>query len=448
MLGFIVIALIVRLTQSRTQPTEGPPTSNPSTTASTIQKSATTPQTTNTFPADASTDKSKTLGPASATSTAAGEAALQKIQASATAIRRLYDQTHLRPAAEREQLQESIHTQCEALKRLLLEMPDDVATDGMLRYLQTNEDTPTSLPFDVGEDGPLNQAPSLRTLLLDLLGQTGPEESVAFANQIFEKSDSPDEWALALRNLGWHDLDGENRATMLTRFQEMITRTDWTQSPTDGFLESLDISVHLGFESTADLVAALVEPRPQPPASDTPAETDLPPPQPPPVTHAATLALHRMAIGDPAPVVERLGTDPTYLQQAPSYRASLLARADVRDPQQAAALATYLTQTNVLPQEHLAFLSEFPNRNGILTNALVSTLPPHLEFDQNAAIDRAALVLVEQWIQNGLNPTLNDALIQTRDRLNEHVNAAALAIPTALPPLDKPKVPERDPDSN
>jgi hypothetical protein len=388
----------------------------------------------------------KASTPAPSIATQKGAATLQKIRQSATSIRRLYQQVPSLTGEQLATLQDSIDAQCEVLKRLLLDMPEDEATDGILRYLRTNEDTPTSLPFAVDEGGTLAQAPTLRTLLLDVLGRTGPEESVTFANRIFEQSNSPDEWALALRNLGWHDLDDENRPLMLTRFQQMLANKDWVQSPTEGFLESLDISVHLGFEVTSDWVAALVSPR----QIDPGANPTTPPPPPDPVTHAATLALHRMAINDPAPMMDRLSHDPDYLQQAAGYRASLIARADIRDPVQANALTAYLTSASVSPQEHRAFLAEFPNRNGILTHALVSTLPPHLEFDQNLAIDRAALALVDQWIQNKPNPALDDALQQTRERLLEHLNAATLATLNPIPytpSLDRAKVPERAPDN-
>ena len=118
----------------------------------------------------------------------------------------------------------------------------------ILDFLATGEDAATGQEFSVGENGTLAGAPTLRLFLLDVLGQlarsTGSLEGAVSARQILEKKESPDEWALALRNLAW--AEPKARADLTAKAHEMLEYEPWRATPTAGFLEAFDVAVYSG----------------------------------------------------------------------------------------------------------------------------------------------------------------------------------------------------------
>lgn len=91
-----------------------------------------------------------------------------------------------------------------------------MAAEALIAELQTGRDLETGLQFVVGAEGVLDEAPSYRSALLDLLGQTDPEAALHFSQSILENTQSPDEYALALRNVAWMSLGPDGmQATLL-----------------------------------------------------------------------------------------------------------------------------------------------------------------------------------------------------------------------------------------
>ncbi|MCU0749383.1 MAG: hypothetical protein MUF13_07550, partial [Akkermansiaceae bacterium] len=98
----------------------------------------------------------------------------------------------------------------EALRQTIREAPDEQeAAAALASYLKSGVDVFTKLPFEVGEEGMLATAPTLRTALLDLLVTLDPTLALELARTIMNQTSSPDEYAIALRNLAWNDLDGD-----------------------------------------------------------------------------------------------------------------------------------------------------------------------------------------------------------------------------------------------
>lgn len=85
----------------------------------------------------------------------------------------------------------------------------DKASATLLAYLRSGQDLPTGLDFVIGEGG-LEEWPSLRAFLLDLLGKVDPEEAARYARaKVIPAKNSTVEYAVSLRIL-WNQ--GERRS--------------------------------------------------------------------------------------------------------------------------------------------------------------------------------------------------------------------------------------------
>jgi len=348
---------------------------------------------------------------------------LARIERTAAVIARMTARKAALSDIDKEELSEAIRIQCEALKRRLLDAPDEVATEAIIAYLASGRDVETTLDLEVDDGGVLSQATAMRVLMLDVLGTTDPFAAVDYSIMLLDRSASPDEWALALRNIGWQD-DGSYRPLLAARLSQLLARDDWRARPTAGYLEAFDLAVHLGDEGALRLMATLAGDRGAG-AVQGAAEAA--------VSHAANLALERMTMIDPRLTVTSIGADADLLAHAPTRRAELMTRADASDPVQAAALADYLRRADLDLAELRAFLGEFPCGSGVMTHALVTSLPPRLEFEENLASDRAALALVNQWIASGAMPRLAHELAAARERLETHIAEGSRSRPVATP---------------
>ncbi len=309
------------------------------------------------------------------------------------------------------------------LREAILGAEDSVATAAMLDFLRSGRDAPTGLRFSVDSGGVLASAPSVRTALLDLLAQTDPAVSVAFAREIFGVSTVPDEWALALRNMAWQNRDGAFREELQTQYLRLLNNPDWLAKPTAGFLEAFDIGVHLASAAEVAALADLVR------VEDTQGR-----PLNNGVSRAAFIALDRISIADPALVLSRLTADSGLLAWAPENRAALVARANVSDPGQRESLEAYLLSPNLTPAERETFSEIFPNRNGVLGDTLASV--PNmmaLDFKANLAGDRAALDTVTRWLADPRFQRLKPELETIKARLQDFVAAAAASGPVPAP---------------
>jgi hypothetical protein len=261
------------------------------------------------------------------------------------------------------------------------EASPDEAAQALIALLETGEDHPTGLNFLVGAEGVMDETPTLRTALLDFLGQTDPRLSADYARRLLGQTGSSDEYALALRNLAWTDPDGRLIEELREAFRTMLAHPEWQEEPTRGFLEAFDLAVVTG---AVGEVAALI---PAATGGDT-GEA--------PATRAAFIALDRLMLTQPGKVLAWLGENPSAFGQAPSYRASLLSRLDVSVPAQRELLARYLQRGDHGPGELDYFARIFPNGN-FFTGFRLVTSPADSTVNMPAR-DRATLAVLREWV--------------------------------------------------
>src|SRR6266567_6387377 len=111
--------------------------------------------------------------------------------------------------------------QLAALRQALSSMPSKNVTIAIRKFLDSKADAGTGQGFKIGGHGVLSEAPTLRAMLLDQLGQIDPAAAAAYAREILSRSDSADEWAVSLRNLAWGDASPEGRALLQQKVGEL-----------------------------------------------------------------------------------------------------------------------------------------------------------------------------------------------------------------------------------
>jgi len=125
--------------------------------------------------------------------------------------------------------------------------------------LDSGVDEETGLGFRIGGGGALLEAPTLRTWLLDQLAHLDPAAAAMYAHLILDSSSSPDEWAIALRNLARYDTSPDARALLEIKTGELLRNESWQRDPSVGYLEAFDTAVLLGgttlLRPLADLVS-------------------------------------------------------------------------------------------------------------------------------------------------------------------------------------------------
>jgi hypothetical protein len=215
--------------------------------------------------------------------------------------------------------------------------------------------------------------------------------------------DSPDEWAVALRNLAWGDPSAEGRALLEQKTTEMLQYGPWQQNPSVGFLEAFDVAVYLGGTSLIPTLTDLVQ------RQDNPA-----------LAHASYLALDRLVINNPTATLAALEADPSLMQGREVTRANYFARADVGDPQQRQILENYLLNPQISPAEIDTFAGIFPNANYMISpNLLTQTQTPNRAALVNR--DAESLRVVQEWLADPRFANLQPALTAMTLRLKTFV---------------------------
>lgn len=283
----------------------------------------------------------------------------------------------------------SAQTSVEGVKAVLARLkeavhaasPDEAARQ-LIALLESGIDQSTGLEFLVGTEGVMEESPTLRTALLDLLGQTDPTQSAPYSRRVMATTGSSDEYALALRNLAWTNNGGALDAELQGYFEQMLGRADWSSNPTDGFLEAYDVAV--ATKNVGALVPVITQA-----TKDGNQQAE-----------AAFLAMDRVMLSDPAAVVAAFQSDPAFLSEAPMHRASLLSRLDVRQPDQSRLLREYLLRPDVGAEEREYFTNIFPNGNRVVGHRLVTTDEPGGSAADVAQIDRATLGTLTAWLND------------------------------------------------
>ncbi len=292
------------------------------------------------------------------------------------------------------------------LRQALAAAPAPEAVSAIRRFLDCKADAPTGQGFKLDGKGSLTAAPTLRTFLLDYLGQLDPAAAAGYARIILSRKDSPDEWAVALRNLAIGDASASARALLEEKTAELLRYEPWQQEPSVGYLEAFDVAVYLGGTNLAPVLGDLVR------RQDNAA-----------VAHAAYLALDRLVIKDTAELLAALEAAPDLMQGREATRADYFARADVRDPQQRQVLESYLLDPRRSAAELAQFAGVFPNANYMISQNLLSPTPTP-DGASLTGRDAASLQVVQEWLADPRFTNLQRPLQKVKQRLQEFVREA------------------------
>ena len=299
----------------------------------------------------------------------------------------------------------TIRFQLMALRATLTGMPTNEAVAEIRRFLDSRADAPTRLGFKIAGGG-LEEAPTLRIFLLDELARRDPAAAAEYAKVILASKDSPDEWAVALRNLAQGDTSTEGHVLLEQKSDEMLRHEPWQSEPSVGFLEAFDVAVFVGGTNLMPTLSDLIR------RKDNPA-----------VAHASFLTLDRLVINDPVPTLTALQSAPDWMEGREQTRANYFARGDVRDPRQREILETYLANPKLKAVELEAFAGTFPNANYMISaNLLTQNHTP--DGASLTARDAESLRVVQQWMADPRFAKLHPALEKISRRLEEFVRQA------------------------
>lgn len=284
----------------------------------------------------------------------------------------------------------------------LLEADPRAVLDGIRQFLGSGRDETTGAPFAIAAGGgDLATAPTFRVWLLDLAGvldrtaQTG--EAAAISREILRAKGSPDEWAVALRNIAW--TDPASTPYLAAKFREMAGYAPWASAPTAGFLEAFDIAV---FSRDPALIPVLA---------------DFLQGAQPSLRRAAGVALDRLAENAALPVMNYLNSHPQILADRPMLRADYFAKADLATIAERAALETYLMRGDVLLPEKTKLIKALAAPGSFISDNLLTSSPdPTTDGIRSAGLDRA----LSEWRAANRFPELAPVLAQVQGRLNEH----------------------------
>jgi hypothetical protein len=283
-----------------------------------------------------------------------------------------------------------------AFRKALLEGDPAIVIPAIRAFLATGKDVSTGLAFQLGEGGELEGAPTLRLLLLDVLGQlsrkTRTADAASVSREILADKKSSDEWTIALRNLAW--CEPQSRAFLASKFSEMIRYEPWRTQPSGGFLEAFDVAVFSGQVNVMEpLNEALQAPQPE-------------------MQRAAAMALDRLAESAPLDVMQKLNSQPQMFADHPYLRADWFAKADMREPAQRAQFEVYLARPDVALSEKGKALKALASPGQFISENLL-TNPPSPTDD--TAREAAVLAAATDWYRRF--PELAAPLAILRERL-------------------------------
>ena len=278
-----------------------------------------------------------------------------------------------------------------ALREALKHAEPKVALAAIRQFLASGENAVTGLGFKVGEGGVLDEAPTLRTFLMDQLGtisrDAGTNDAAEEARATIQASTSPDESAVAMRNLGWADPQG-SKPFLAASERAMLDNAAWRQAPTGGYLEAFDVAAYAGDASLLDELASMAK-------------------TPSPVQRAALIAMERLSAMAPGQVVSYFNAHPDLLSDLPLLRADYMGNVDLSDATERAQAEAYLQRTDVTDAEKDKFIARLATPAGFVSNNLLtpSEIPMSLP-DHRALINQVA----GQWLASGQYPALQTAL--------------------------------------
>ena len=292
------------------------------------------------------------------------------------------------------------------LRRTLALMPTNEAVAEIRKFLDSKADAATHLGFKLTSGGTLDEAPTLRTFLLDEMARLDPAAAADYAKVILASKDSPDEWAVALRNLAKGDTSADGRALLEQKTVELLQHAPWQENPSVGFLEAFDAAVFVGGTKVMPALSELVR------RKDNQA-----------VAHAAFLALDRLVINDPVQTLTALQSSSEFMEGREQTRANYFARGDVRDPRQRELLESYVLNPKLSAAELEIFAGVYPNANLMISpNLLTENRTP--ERGALVARDAESLRVLQEWMADPRFAKQRPALEKILRRLEEFVRQA------------------------
>ena len=284
----------------------------------------------------------------------------------------------------------------DALKAALRGADPKVAVAVIRKFLDGKEDAKTGLGFRVGENHELEDAPTMRTFLMDQLGDislgAGLPDAAEVARTTLASKDSSDEWALAMRNLALADPDG-SRAFLAGKAKEMLEYAPWQGTPSGGYLEAFDVAAYAADASVIPDMAPLLS---SPTSS---------------LDRASRIALQRLSTIAPDQVASYLNGNPGTLADYPLLRADYMGSLNLSSPDQLAQAEAYLGRTDVSDAEKSKFLAREAVPAGFVSDTLVtpSNTQTMGDTDHRALVNQVA----SQWLASGKYPDLQAALQKT-----------------------------------
>jgi len=274
----------------------------------------------------------------------------------------------------------------------LLAMDAASARAWILGELDRGIDFPTGGDLALGRERRIEGWPSYRTYLLDMLHLVDPALAAEKSRELVAASGSPDEWAVALRNVALGDRSGDADDWLRARSAELLRNEAWRAEPSAGYLNAFDVIVHAGHVALAPELLELSDDRGNRA-----------------VRHAAFLALDRLAQAHAGEVLPLLAGAAESFPDSGLMVSNIMARTDVREPAQRQALEAYLLDPARTAEELDGFASVFPNANFHVSNNLL-TETAAVAGAEIAERDLASLDVLWEWLQDERFALAHDAL--------------------------------------
>ncbi|MET0261919.1 MAG: hypothetical protein ABW223_03400, partial [Rariglobus sp.] len=143
------------------------------------------------------------------------------------------------------------------------------------------------------------------------------------------------------------------------------------------------------------------------------------------INRAAFIALDRIMLREPDTLAAIYSADPSFLDYAPSHRASLVSRLDPAVPAQKQALLTYLASVPAGGTELAYFSNLFPAASFFEGNRLVTGWETASTSKSTAERDAIALSFVNSLISDPAYKSISTPLGAIRERLQSFIADAA-----------------------
>jgi hypothetical protein len=294
---------------------------------------------------------------------------------------------------------EEARSAVEAARYELLKYPDgSVAAAALLNFLEQGYDASLGVSMLVGAEGELQNSPTTRVALLDLLGQIDSELAAEYSRQLLQSSSSSDEWAIALRNYAWGVDNSAADPFLRAKVLELLTNPSWVADPTAGFLEAFDF---VPYTHDPSLVAPLVNLTKHRQSSS--------------VRRAAFLALERFVSQETTLGLQAV-TEAEEMHSYSPIRADTMARADLTRPADSQIVREYLLSSQIDPKEFQLFASIFPHGGQFAGHSLATSFQPKSLADL-ARRDARALSAVGNWMSDPAFADRRQDLTQIYERL-------------------------------